>query len=188
MRLRTRIALASLVVAAMTVVVATGGFTATEADRTVSVTVVEDDDAYVGLVYENVSVDATDTRASSSEGTFTMTDENASMVTNQFPNEFEVTVDVEDEVDGDPPDVEYALDDGASSGGVTGEGDHATVPPGERAIFDAEVECEAGDSGHPKSGTVEVVYDVESDDSSVSATVTREVDVECGNPGKRSDN
>ena len=50
MRLPVRLGLALLVVASMSLVIGASAFTGTEADRTVSVNVVADGTAYVGLM------------------------------------------------------------------------------------------------------------------------------------------
>lgn len=186
MRLSIRIGLAALVVASMAVVVSSSGFTSTEADRTATVTIVEDEDAYVGLSHnEEVTVDVTDatTDVDTTVTEFTATYGNASMVQNQFVVDIDVAVEVVDREES-APEIRFVLDDEESSSGVeSGSADHeAHVPTGESAVFDAEVSCEAEVddeevSARHQSGNVTVEY--RATGTGVSAMIEREITVTC---------
>lgn len=185
MRFETRIGIAIVVVAVMTLVIGSAGFTSTEADRQVSVNIVEDDDAYVGLVYDDpIVVDVTDTDFDGLDDPTLITKryENASMVTNQYTVDLDVTVEVVDEKN-DPPETEFVYNDAESEGTEPGNAENqAEVPVGASAVFDAEVDCEVGkEDGQyvvaDQEGTIVVEYRAEG--PGIDATVTREIRVEC---------
>lgn len=171
MRLPVRLGLAVLVVACMSLVIGASAFTGTEADRTVSVQVVEDGDAYVGLAYdETVSPAPGRTRGSGgSSGKVERVQSGAAEVTNQFATDFTVTL-IGD--DSEYPYLRYEDDDGDS---VT------TLDPGEAVAFDAVVTCKS--NGGEQSRTVDVEVHAEGD--GVSAEITRAVEVRCESPGKK---
>lgn len=186
MRLSIRIGLAALVVASMAVVVTSSGFTSTQADRTATVTIVEDEDSYIGLTYdEEVTVDVTDAENVVDETVtgFTATYEYASMVKNQFVVDIDVTVAVVDREE-DAPEVRFVLNDEKSSSDVESgsEDNEAYVPTGESAVFDAEVSCEAefedeAVSTRQQSGNVTIEY--RANGAGVTATIEREITVTC---------
>lgn len=183
MRLAARIGLAVLVVTSMGVVVSSSGFTATEADRNVTVTIVEDEDAYVGLSYaEELTVGATDAdlELNTNLTEFTATYENASLVRNQFVVDVDVTLEVIEREES-TPEIRFVLNEGESSSGVeerTSENE-AHVPVGESAVFDAEITCELDSDGSvsQQSGNATVEYSV--DGTGVSAAIERDVTVTC---------
>jgi len=183
MRLTHRLGVAFVLLATAGALVGAGGFSETAVDRDASVAIVEDGDAYVGLIYdEKITVDVTDANGEvgPTDPSFDATAENVSTVNNQFTVGFDFTL--ETEQDDDSPEVEFVYDDDASSGGTTKRGDTVHVPVGERAVFDAEVTCEVAQndgttSAAGSSTTVTTTYDVTGE--GVSATVTREVEVEC---------
>jgi hypothetical protein len=185
MRFETRIGIALVVVAAMALVISSAGFTSTQADRQVSVNIVEDDDAYVGLIYDDpLVVDVTDTDLQGLDEPTTVTKryENASMVTNQYTVGLNVTVEVVGE-EGDPPDTEFVYNDAESEGAEPRAADNeAKVPVGASAVFDAEVDCEVEENDGQyvvadQEGTIVVEYHAEG--AGIDATVTREVEVKC---------
>lgn len=182
MRLSVRIGLALLVVASMGVVVSSSGFTSTEADRSVSVTIVEDEDAYVGLIENKpIEVGPTDVRSSrGGEPAVVQTRyENASTVLNQFTVNVTVTAEVVDDPEGNP-DVEFSLNQSESSDAEKKGDATAEVAPGGKAVYDAKVTCDANSFGTDDDGqTITVEYDAEGD--GVSATLTREIEVTCSN-------
>lgn len=169
MRFATRIGLALLVVASMGIVVGSSGFSSTKADRSVSVTVVEDGAAYVGLDYdENVTaIKQGNTSGPDQNATsFTATHEGAAVVENRFTEDITISVEVL-EKEGEPGIVfEHA----------NGSGNNADVAVGEDAVFDAEISCSKEESDYP-SRNVTVEYHAEG--PTVSATVEREVNVRC---------
>lgn len=186
MRFETRIGIAIIVVAAMTLVIGSAGFTSTEADRNVTVNIVEDGDAYVGLAYDDpIVVDVTEADLASLDGdatNITKRYENASMVTNQFTVTLDVvTVEVVDNENA--PETEFVYNDQQSDGASAGDADNqAEVPVGASAVFDARVECEVEEENGryvvaDQEGTIEVEYRAEG--AGINATVTREVFVEC---------
>lgn len=188
MRLVIRIGLAVLVVAGMGIVVGSSGFTSTQADRAASVTIVEDEDAYVGLSYDpEVTVDQTHASVELNDNIteFTARYENASMVSNQFLEEVTVTVAVVEREE-TAPETRFELNEERSSGAVEARSaaNEAFVPVGATAIFDAEVTCDLveDDSGQlttePRSGNVTVEYRAEG--ASVTATIERQVTITCG--------
>lgn len=169
MRFATRIGLALLVVASMGIVVGSSGFSSTEADRSVSVTIVEDESAYVGLDYdENVTaVMQGNTSGPDQDATsFNATHESAAVVQNRFTEDVTITVTVLDE-EGEPGiEFEHA----------NGSGNDAELRVGEDAVFDAEVSCSGEPSDYP-SRNVTVEYHAEG--PTVSATIEREITVSC---------
>lgn len=185
MRFETRIGIAIIVVAAMTLVIGSAGFTSTEADRNVTVNIVEDGDAYVGLVYDDpivVNVTETELRSLDTDANITKRETNASMVTNQYTVELDtVTVEVVDNENA--PETEFVYNDQKSDGASAGDDDNqAEVPVGASAVFDAKVECEVEeDDGRyvvaDQQGNITVEYRAEG--SGIDATVTREVTVKC---------
>lgn len=185
MRFETRIGIALVVVAAMALVISSAGFTSTQADRQVSVNIVEDDDAYVGLIYDDpLVVDVTDTDLQGLDEPTPITKryENASMVTNQYTVDLNVTVEVVEEKN-NPPDTKFVYNDAESEGAEPRAADNeAKVPVGASAVFDAEVDCavEEEDGQYvvaDQEGTIVVEYHAEG--AGIDATVTREVEVKC---------
>ena len=172
MRFTTRIGLALLVVASMGIVVGSSGFSSTEADRSVSVTVVEDGSAYVGLDYDETvtaikqgNVSGPNQNATS----FNATHEGAAVVKNRFTEDITITVSVFEEGE---PGIEYKH--------ANGSGNDAYIPVGEDAVFDAEVSCSKEKSDYP-SRNVTVEYQAEG--PTVAATIEREITVKCKNKG-----
>lgn len=169
MRFATRIGLALLVVASMGVVVGSSGFSSTEADRSVSVTIVEDESAYVGLDYDpNVTaVMRGNTSESGQDATsFNATHESAAVVENRFTEDITITVTVLDE-EGEPG-IEFENEDGG--------GNDAEIPVGEDAVFDAVISCSGKPPDYP-SRNVTVEYHAEG--PTVTATIEREITVRC---------
>jgi hypothetical protein len=165
-RLPVRLGLALVVVASMSLVISASAFSNTEADRTVSVNVVEDGDAYVGLTYnETVSVDLNDTdpEGTARNGEIQRRQGNALAVQNQFGIRIDVEV-LGDE--SETPELRYETEKGSQT---------ARLAPGVRTSFDAVVTCELGVKNDKRTVDVEVTAEGEG----VSAEVVREVTVVC---------
>ena len=177
MRLLVRLGLALLVVGSMSLVIGASAFTGTEADRTVSVNVVEDGDGYVGLTYnETVSVGPNDrVTGGGGSGDVERRNETALTVQNQFGTGMDIEVRGDESV---YPKLRYETDSGDNT---------ATLSSGDTVSFDAIVTCE--NQNEPDSRTAEVTVTAEGD--GVSAEVTREVTAKCersaGNESDESD-
>ena len=174
MRLPVRLGLALVVVGSMSLVIGASAFTGTEADRTVSVNVVEDGDGYVGLTYnETVSVGPGDeVVGGGGSGDVERRNGTALTVRNRFGTDMDIEVRGDDSV---YPKLRYETDSGDNT---------AALSSGDEVSFDAIVTCE--NQNEADSRTVDVTVTAEGD--GVSAEVTREVTVECernaGNNGQ----
>jgi hypothetical protein len=195
MRFETRIGIAIVILGAMIMVIGSAGFTSTQADRNVTVSIVEDGDAYVGLGptddggrYDG-DVNASITEAeleplSSDVNEIEYREEKAAFVTNQFTTSLDLRIDIE-RTSGDEeyPKLRYEFSENASTGDTNGSINEAWIPTGEEAVFDAFVTCRVV---HEDDGTVSVSDDQATFDVTfsvegigVSADVTREVHVNC---------
>lgn len=194
MRFTTRVGLALLLVAGMSIIVGAGSFTSTEADRPVNVSVVEDDEAYIG--FQIGDYPSSDNGAEGTDYEVTLHPENGTyqssgtdlglieaglfssgeegyvyedvvLVTNQFATDLdaELTVDVED-----------------------GESEtyDETIDPGENVSVDVlcegESDAEVLDSGVDRKqyeDEFDVEIDVDGETDGESGAYDRTVHVEC---------
>lgn len=153
MGLTGRVALAAIVAVALSVAVGAGGFSAANADRSVTVDVVDDDDAYMALDYPSDArrLSVTDART-----------ETVLTVRNQFT----VTVDTT---------VEATVD---SSDGLTVTLDEPTaepIDPGESVPVEATFDCRTNGT---YAATISVDARVDGEGTSVSAETTSQRVVE----------
>jgi hypothetical protein len=192
MRFETRIGIAIVILGAMTMVIGSAGFTSTQADRSVTVNIVGDGDAYVGLgptdeqgqydgdvEAEITSVDDAEVTAGEAE----YREHDAAFVTNQFTTEVDLEIDVKRTSGGSYPELRYEYDDTDSTSGTDDDGNEVSVPTGEEAVFDAVVTCKIAEvdeteaSISDSNATFDVTFSVNG--TGVSAEVTRQVSVDC---------
>jgi|GEM_PF-2864058 len=160
MKRRSVLASMGAFTASGSLVMGSGAFTSAEVERNVTVTVVEDENAYVGLKYlRDVTVEANGSNNQS---------ENVARITNQFTTSVTVTL----ETDGP---LEYQLNEDESDEEVGGGDNSAEIPTGTDAVFDAGVDCDQLDAGEP---TVTIT----ANGTGVYGELDRNVDVECTSP------
>ncbi|WP_178916361.1 hypothetical protein [Natronomonas gomsonensis] len=143
-------------------IIGSGAFSSVEANRSVTVKIVEDESAYVGLEYdEEVSAGPQDTDPSSG---LDRRDEEVATITNKFTVPVEVEIDGDDEVG-----VEYEPTDGSEQPVELGPGDHQD--------FDAVFECEVSVEDDTRSAEFTVTAIGTGDE--VSGELDRPVKVTC---------
>jgi hypothetical protein len=182
MKRRSVLASMGAFTASGSLVMGSGAFTSAEAERDVDVDVVGDENAFLGLVYDDIEVEDPPDRVATEVGPpRAVYEETLVELLNQFStditvDEFTIEVETDDDVEVDfsdsPSDPEDS--DCEPAGKPNGEG----VPKGECLAVRADIECPpVRTEGHSAT----VYFDVAVSGTGISAETTesREVEVEC---------
>ena len=162
----TRLRRVAVVLAALAVVgttIPTGGLSSASAERSVSVDVVPDDEAFLGVVEHNQTVDP---GLNGDQGNSTKAQVVLLTLTNRFPTDLTVEVSVGDA--GAPPPKMQSLADRSFS-----------LPMGHARHVEANVVC--GGGGGPTGSDVFTV-EVVASGTGIGIELTRHVTIECEAP------
>lgn len=146
-----------LALAVLLVAAATGGFSATEADRGVQITVADSDRAYLGIESLDPSITGEDRASDAGESVVLFE------LTNNLHDGIEIDAEVEERTAGSSVGLH---DDLRTPNGLE---------PGASGTIDATVDCPGGVT----SETVDVGITVETDDGTVFVQTTQSVTISC---------